>query len=150
MKYQTLLLSLLFLVLSSCSSEGDCTDKTISTTSLESEYNCTNTKNDLDLELSDDYIIIRDQSSFNNRVSGNCEAEIDFSTYDLVIGKKQLTTGNESIEYELTEICDTGNLVLKVTFKQNEATVAPNLTFHRLIPKMAQGKELAVITEIEL
>lgn len=103
----------------------------------------------MDLELSDDYIIIRDQSSFISRVEGNCKPDIDFSTFDLVIGKKQLTTGNESIEYQLTENCHTGNPVLEVTFKLNETTVAPNLTFHRLIPKMAQGKELVVITGIE-
>lgn len=151
MKYKIIFLPLLFLALSSCSNEDDnCSDRVINTTSLESKYNCTNTKYDLNLELVDDYIIIRDQANFNSLVTGNCNPVIDFSTFNMVIGKKELTTGNDSIEYNLTENCETGNLVLEVTFNQNESTEAPNLTYHRLIPKLTQGKELTVVTEISL
>ncbi len=151
MKFKIYFLPLMLIALISCSNEDDnCSDRTINTTSLEMEYDCTNTKDDLDLDLSDDYIIIKDQASFNSSVTGNCNPNIDFSTFDLVIGKKQLTTGNDSIEYELTENCKTGNLLLEVTFKQNETTEAPNLTYHRLIPKVVQGKVLTVATEISL
>ena len=136
----------MLITLISCSIEDDhCLDRTIITTSLEGEYDCTNTKYDLDLDLIDDYIIIKDQDSFNRRVTGNCKPDIDFSIFDLVIGKKELTTGNDSIEYKLTENCKTSNLLLEVIFKQNESTEAPNLTYHRLIPKVAQGKELKVV-----
>lgn len=149
MKFKIFFLPVLFLAITSCSNNDDnCKDKIINTTSLESEYQCTNTKNDLDVELTEDFIVIRDQTDFNSRVAGNCNPDIDFSIFDLVIGKKKLTTGNDSIEYELTENCEAGKYVLNVTFNQNESTVAPNLTYHRLIPKMAQGKELTVVTDI--
>src|SRR5690606_38237370 len=101
------------------------------------------------LEISDDFIVIKEQTDFNSRVTGNCNPDIDFSTFDLIIGKQQLTSGNESIDYQLTENCNTGNYVLEVTFNQNIATVAPNLTYHRLIPKLPEGKEITVTTEIK-
>lgn len=99
---------------------------------------------------SDEFLIIRNQTGFESHVSGNCHPDIDFSSYDLVIGKKQLTTGNNSIEYQLTENCETHHYTLGVTFHQNESTVAPNLTFHRLIPKFSEEEELSVEIKVEL
>lgn len=75
----------------------------IDTTSLEIEYDCTNTKYDLDLEITDDFIVTKEQTDYNSRVTGNCNPDIDFSTFDLIIGKQQLTTGNDSVDYQLTE-----------------------------------------------
>lgn len=150
MKLKNLFLIFLFLALISCNSDGDsCTDQKVNTTSLESEYDCTNTKYDLDLEITDDFIVIKEQTDYNSRLTGNCNPRIDFSTFDLIIGKQQLTSGNGSIDYQLTENCHTGNYVLNVTFNQNIATVAPNLTYHRLIPKLPEGKEITVTTEIK-
>jgi hypothetical protein len=141
MKHQILLFSILFLgIFFSCN--NDCTDTVINTTSLENEYGCTNTKYQMDIDLSDNYMIVRNQLDFTEFVTGSCQPSIDFLKYDLVIGKKGLTSGNESIEYELIENCETGNLNLLVTFFQNIATVAPNLTYHVLIPKMRSEQEL--------
>jgi hypothetical protein len=143
MKHQILLLSILFLgIFFSCNKKNDCTDTVINTTSLESEYGCTDTKYQMDIDLSDNFMIIRNQLDFTEFVTGSCHPSIDFSTYDLVIGKKGLTSGNESIEYELIENCETGNLNLKVTFFQNITTVAPNLTYHALTPKIGSEQEL--------
>ena len=96
----------------------------------------------MDIDLSDNFMIIRNQLDFTEFVTGSCHPSIDFSTYDLVIGKKGLTSGNESIEYELIENCETGNLNLKVTFFQNITTVAPNLTYHALTLKIGSEQEL--------
>ena len=143
MKYRILFISILFIGLLSCNNDDDdCIDITINITSLESEYGCTNTKYQMDIDLSDNYMIIRNQQDFTEFISGDCQPTIDFSTYDLVIGKKGLTSGNDSIGYELIENCKTGYLNLKVTFFQNIATVAPNLTYHALIPKMESEQEL--------
>ena len=46
--------------------------------------------------------------------------------------------------YELVEDCETTAKTLTVTFNQNLTTEAPNLTYHRLIPKLMIGEELNV------
>ncbi len=145
MKYRILIISILFLGIFSCKNDDDdCTDTIINTTSLEIEYGCTNTKYQMDIELSENYMIIRNQLDFAEFVSGSCQPNIDFSVYDLVIGKKGLANGNSSIDYELIENCQTGNENLSVTFNQNETTEAPNLTYHALIPKLGDEQVLNV------
>jgi hypothetical protein len=72
---------------------------------------------------------------------------IDFGTYDLIIGKRGLRTGNILISYELIENCETNVLTLTVTFLQNETLEAPNLTYHVLTAKIADvdGLEVEII-----
>ena len=146
---QVLITLILLIVISSCDKDDDCTNTVVNITSLENEYGCTNTKYQMDIDLLDDNMIIRNQLDFAEFVSGSCQPTIDFSTYDLVIGKKRLTSGNDTIKYELVKNCNSGNLNLKVTFHQNIATVAPNLTYHSLIPKIENQQELNVEIIIE-
>ncbi|WP_179353931.1 hypothetical protein [Winogradskyella vidalii] len=139
-----LLLFLGFILLSGCSNDDDCTDTVINTTSLEIAYGCTDTKYQMDIELSEDFMIIKNQLDFAEFVSGSCQPTIDFSIYDLIIGKKGLANGNTSIDYELIKNCETENENLIVTFNQNETAEAPNLTYHALIPKLEDDQELHV------
>jgi hypothetical protein len=139
-----LLLFLGLVLLSGCSNDDDCTDTVLNTTSLEIEYGCTNTKYQMDIELSENFMIIKNQLDFAEFVSGSCQPTIDFSIYDLIIGKKGLANGNSSIDNELIKNCETGNENLIVTFNQNETTEAPNLTYHALIPKLGDEQELNI------
>lgn len=138
---------LTFIVIQSCNND-DCENSILTVTDLETEYGCENTKYQMDIDLSEDFTIIRSQSNFDNLVMGSCQPTINFSIYDLVIGKKGLSGGNTSIRYQLTEDCNTGNLKLHVTFNQNETTEAPNLTYHALLPKMGDEQKLNVEIEI--
>ncbi|MCF6361158.1 MAG: hypothetical protein L3J29_10410 [Cyclobacteriaceae bacterium] len=150
MKIAQILVALMLMVgISSCNKDDDCTNIAVNITSLENEYGCTNTQYQLEIDLTDNYIIIKNQLDFAEFVSGSCLPTIDFSTYDLVIGKKGFTSGISLIEYELIKNCNSGDLNLKVTFYQNVATVAPNLTYHSLIPKMENQQELNVEILIE-
>lgn len=144
MKYRILIISILFLGIISCNNDDDCPDTVLNTTSLEIEYGCINTKYQMDIDLSENHMIIRNQLDFAEFVSGSCQPAIDFSVYDLVIGKKGLSNGNSSIDYKLVEDCETGNQNLIVTFNQDETTEAPNLTYHALIPKLRDEQELNV------
>jgi len=145
MKYPILILSMLLLGIISCEkSDDDCTDTTLNTTSLEAEYGCIDTKYQMDVELSESHIIIRNQLDFTELVSGSCQPDIDFSVYDLVIGKQGLTSGNDTIYYKLIENCETGNEFLTITFIQDATTIAPTVTYHALIPKLEDGQEHSV------
>jgi hypothetical protein len=139
-----LFISLLLLAIIACSDDNNCANINLNATSLETEYECLDTRYQIDINLSNDYTIIRNQTDFDNLVSGSCEPTIDFSKYDLVIGKKGLLNGNSSIDYQLVENCKTNNLLLQVTFFQNETTEAPNLTYHSLIPNLVDEQTVDV------
>lgn len=82
---------------------------------------------------------------FNDLVTGSCMTQIDFDAYDLLIGKKGLTTGIDGINYDgLVKNCDTGQLGLTVTFIGNETDEAPNLTYHALVPKLGANETIIV------
>ncbi|MEH6537267.1 MAG: hypothetical protein V7719_12795 [Psychroserpens sp.] len=126
-----------FVLINSCSNDDDCLSVIFDITSLEDEYSCINTPYQMDIELSEEFIIIRSQAVFENLVTGTCTPQIDFETYDLLIGKKGLTSGVDSINYDgLVKNCDNGQLGLTITFVRNATTEAPNLTYHALVPKL--------------
>ena len=140
------------LILSSCessNSNNDCTPQVLPVKSLETEYGCTNTKYQLhNIVVGDNSIIIRNQNEFNNWTDDlGCRPEIDFDTYDLVIGKKQLTSGNQSIQYQYMDDCT--EKTLTVTFVQDETTFAPEIIFHALIPKLEPTEQIIVETIVE-
>ena len=126
----------------SCKKTDD--NNKISITNLESKYGCVDTKRQMQIDLLNDFKIIRTQIDFDSLVSGNCNPNINFITYDLLIGKKGLANGNDTIYYELIENYETENLNLKVNFINNMSMIAPNLTYHSLIPKLKSGQSIDV------
>lgn len=138
-----------FFVVVSCNSDDDCGSPAWTTpTNLEVEYGCTNTKYQMDIDLNDDFVIIRSQQDFNNLVTGTCSPDIDFSAYDLVIGKKALTSGNTSIEYSYMKHPCSNAKYLEVHFIQNATAEAPNLTYHALVPKLNANETVNVTIEL--
>lgn len=143
--YRLLVIALILFNISCSDDDGDvCRNEIIETTSLENEYNCENTKSNLEIDLSDDFIVITNQTDFENLVSGNCDPNIDFSRFDLIIGKEQLPSGNDSIDYKYSRNCNTNDYILEVTFNQNMLLIAPNITYHQLVPKIEQGFNVEV------
>jgi len=147
--------SILIFILSSaqlCSSNDDdqepCDNTTLSVVTLESEYNCLDTKHQLDINLIDDFTIIRNQTDYDTMVYGDCNPNINFSTYDLLIGKKELNSGNHTIEYLLIKNCETTDLELTVIFNQMDAPIISNLTYHILVPKLIENQTVLVDIEI--
>lgn len=140
------ILILSLLVLTSCSNNDDpgCFVSNVNFTNLEAAYSCENTKNLLEIDLVDTFTIINSQIEFDKQVSGPCMPQIDFDIYTLIIGKKGLSNGNSSISYDYTNDCETNKNMLTVTFNQNATTEAPNITYHILSPKIAEGATVDV------
>ncbi len=140
----------ILLCLISCGNddEAPCKNMPVTFTSLENEYGCVNTKYQTEIGLLNDFVIIRNQTEFNNQVSGTCQPLINFMSYDLIIGKQNLTSGNSSIDYNIVENCETESIEIDVTFNQNSTTEAPNLTYHVLLPKIDNNQEVLVTIEI--
>ncbi|MGK6350673.1 hypothetical protein [Parapedobacter sp. DT-150] len=113
---------------------------------LETLFGCQYTTHQMHIDLTETHTIIRSQNDFENRVTGNCMREIDFGKYDLVIGKKRLTSGVHEIRYDYTRDCD-GTHNLKVEIQHNAASEAPNITYHALVPKLAPSQTVNVTVE---
>lgn len=146
MKKNTFLLAtLIFTILFySCGNDDCLSPNGITPTNLEVEYGCVDTKYQMDIQLNDDYTIIRSQQSFDNLVTGSCTPQIDFAIYDLLIGKKGLPSGNASINYSFFKHPCDAQPYLQVEFIQNATTVAPNITYHALLPKLAPNETVNV------
>lgn len=125
----------------------ECNATQLPFTSIETYFGCSNTKYTMDIDLNNTFTIIRNQAQFDELVtiSEDCPINLDLTNYDLIIGKKSLTSGNESISYDyFTDDCQT--LIFRVTFNQNESMMAPNLTYHALVPKISDNEILQVET----
>ena len=142
-------ITLVAFVFFSCNNDDRCENSIIKTESLENLYGCTDTRYSLDIKLSENYTIIRNQQAFLDLTTGTCRPDIDFKSYDLIIGKKGLGSGNSSIEYKLVEDCKKTTKKLTVIFKQNISAVAPNITYHILIPKLQETETVSVDTELK-
>ena len=136
-------------IIVSCDKENECENLVLITESLENLYDCPDTRYGLECRMDNDYEIIRSQQSFLDFTTGTCRPEIDFQSYDLIVGKKGLTSGNSSIEYNLIDDCQEVIKILTVTFNQNITTVVPNLTYHVLVPKLGDEETIRVIINVK-
>ncbi len=123
-----------------------CVAEELQTVSLETEYGCIETPYQMDINAPESFAILRNQTDFNLAVTGSCLPEIDFDQYDLIIGKKQLTSGVASIAYDFRRNCDPESHLLTVEFTLNPLAIAPNLTFHALVPKLDPSAAVSVET----
>ena len=135
-KLSIILLSSLFLLLTNCKDDEECTDIELAFTSLEAAYGCTNTPFQMNIDLEEDFTIISTQETFDTLITGSCTPEIDFDTYDLIIGKKALGNGVASISYEMIQDCEDESIALTVTVVTDDTEIAPNITYHVLVNKL--------------
>ncbi|MCA8829362.1 hypothetical protein [Hymenobacter pini] len=143
------MLAALFTGCVTCVGENEpCVDATLPTTSLEKEYGCGDTRRQLSVNLNQTYVIIRNQTDFDQQVTGSCHPQIDFTKYDLVIGNKGSASGSSSIAYTYGRSCETGQLKLRVKFTQGMTNDAPILTYHALVPKLAPQETVQVDVEM--
>ncbi|MCB2408143.1 hypothetical protein [Hymenobacter lucidus] len=143
---------LVLTLLGGCKTECEmepCTSTPLPVKSLEGEYGCQDTRRNLTINLSETHTVIRSQVEFDQLVSGPCHPLIDFTTYDLVIGKKGLSSGNAGINYTFRRDCVTSKPMLHVEFRQGLTTEAPNITYHALVPKLNPGEQIGVEIDVK-
>lgn len=153
MLYLNNYLKLLVLVLlggfQSCNSDDEiCTkDITNSTKTIEELYNCNNTFENLFL-VSDEnlYIIITNKDDFDSKVEGSCYPEIDFETYNLVIGYLGNAKKVTSLKNTLYRACEPNTYTLEIDIEsKDEKAEKPLFIYHLLVPKSEQINELLVV-----
>lgn len=126
-----------------------CQSGPLAVKSLETEYGCINTRYALQLNSAENFLVINSQADFETSVAGSCIPAIDFNQYTLVIGKKQLTNDNTGIEYTANRDCNTGTVQVNVIIKNNLGLSAPVITWHCLLPKIADTETVTTNISIE-
>jgi len=137
----TLIIILIFAA-TAVSCKKECKEVFYEIESLENLYGCTNTRYDIEIDISDNAVIISSQSSFDSMVEGPCQPTIDFGKYDLIIGKKSTLNQVDTIYYEYKRDCPDQDLVLSVEIIQVADTPVDNVVFHALIPKLGDEETL--------
>jgi hypothetical protein len=144
MKNKLLILTLLVVSIS-CSQNNDCEDKQLTI----HHFNCANTKYSLKIDLQNDYTIIRSKDTYDSKVTGDCHPTIDFSTYDLVIGRQSSRNENDTITYDLRKTCPDDELALNIDIIQSAATRPDNVVYHALIPKLGDEETIKIRVNVK-
>ena len=136
----SLLFSAVLLLLGYCNEKEKCEDILLTV----EHFECENSKHTLIVDLSNEYTIIRSNEQYDNLVSGPCHPEINFSNFDLVIGKQSSGNWNDTINYDLRRTCPENELTLTIEIIQMAITIPDNVVYHAMIPKLGDEETLVV------
>ena len=148
MKYSPIFTIILLSTLISCK-KNDCNEKILTTKHLESDYGCVNTKYSLVVDLQNNGKIIRSKEAYDTEVSGPCHPDIDFSKYDLVIGKQSSGNENDTILYDYRTACPDNEPTMTVDIIQSAAARPDNVVYHAIIPKLGDEETLQIIVNVK-
>ncbi len=148
MKYSLFFTILILSIISSCK-KNDCNEIILYAKHLESDYGCENTKYSLVVDLQNNGKIIRSKEAYDAEIAGPCHPDIDFSKYDLVIGKQSSGNENDTIFYDYRSVCPNNESTLTVDIIQSDATRPDNVVYHAIIPKLGDEETLQIIVNVK-
>jgi hypothetical protein len=134
--------------LASCK-KNDCNEKILTTKHFESDYGCQPTKYSLVVDLQNRAKIIRSKESYDKEIAGPCHPEINFSIYDLVIGKQSSVNTNDTIIYDYRSVCPNNVATLTVDIVQSLLAEPDNVVYHAIIPKLGDEETLNIIVNVK-
>jgi hypothetical protein len=140
----TVLISLFLILILSCKKKDSCKEEVMATKQFETEFGCFDTRHTLNIGLTNDLVLIQSKDVYDATVTGPCHPIIDFNTYDLVIGKQSVSNLNDTIIYDLRNVCPDNALTLTIDIIQSAVTQPDNVTYHTIIPKVADGKTIYI------
>jgi hypothetical protein len=133
----------------SCNKKDTCKEELLTVKHFETEYGCSDTRFALQIDLNNDYTIIRSKETYDSRVTGSCHPEIDFTLYDLVIGKQSTGNFNDTILYDLRRTCPEKELTLTVDVIQSALTLPSTVAYHALIQKQGNEDSLKININVQ-
>ena len=145
----TILLGVLFICIMSCTKKDDCKEEIMNVKNFETDYGCVNTRFSLIVNLNNECTIIRSKEAYDSQVSGPCHPEIDFSQYDLVIGKQSTGNFNDTVLYDFRRTCPDKKLTLTIDVIQLDITQPSTIVYHTLIPKLGDEETLNIVINIK-
>jgi hypothetical protein len=147
MKNTILLSAFLICILSFCKKDT-CKEELIVIKHFETDYGCPDTKFILQIDLTNNCTIIRSKEAYDGQVTGACHPAIDFSVYDLVIGKQSTGNSVDTILYDLRRTCPEKQLTLTVDIVQSALIQPATVTYHALIPKLGDEESLKIVLNV--
>ena len=140
-----ILIFTLLLVSTSCSQKNECQEEQLTV----HHFNCDYAKYSLHIDITNKYTIIRSKETYDSIVTGDCHPTIDFSIYDLVIGKQSSGNENDTIKYDLRRTCPGNDLILNVDIIQSLMTRPDNVIYHALIPKQDDKEAIRIKINVQ-
>jgi hypothetical protein len=148
MKFSLILIFIFFSILTACKKD-DCNEQVLTLKHFESDYGCQLTKYSLIINLQNDVKIIRSKEVYDSEVTGPCHPDIDFSKFDLVIGKQSSGNENDTILYDYRSVCPNNEATLTVDIIQADATRPDNVVYHAIISKLGDEENLNIIVNVK-
>lgn len=155
-KYISLLLAIISLSITSCSSDSDknCKEEFYRIDQLQQNFLYPTTQFQIIGVEAGKYTVIRNETEFQDRVSGASYYKniINFRDYDLLVGQVRVQGVQSIIDIVpmLKENCNSGNVnKLEVEMIFNRGVNNPLVTYHALVPK-SRTNNIEVRTSIQL
>ncbi len=136
------------LLLSGCNDDDACDRSPIEANNFETLFGCSNTAFDMGVALENDFTLISSQEQFDDEVTGFCRPELDYASVDLIIGRTVLNRGFQSVSYTYNRACPTRRYELRVLFTLTDEVVSPTVTYHVVVPKIAETEAVDVRIEV--
>jgi len=124
--------------------EGD--SQSVEFSTLENMYGCSDTRFSLELNLTDDnmYEVISNINEYSEKVLGNCHPDIDFDSFDLIVGYTghNIDSRLDSIHY--FQNCSNEDFVLTLFVTPSITTNASPLIFNAILPKLPKDYSISI------
>ena len=129
--------------------KNNCNERSVPIRHFDTDYGCQNSKRTLAVNLTNNCILIRSQAFYDTQVTGTCHPSIDFTRYDLLIGKQSSANRNDTILYDYKRTCPNEVLTLNVDIVQSAVTQPDNVVYNAIIPKLTDKDSLRIMVTIE-
>jgi len=139
-----IIISVFFMFILSCIKKDECLVEQMIPYHFESDFGCDNTMRSLKIDLTNNCALIRTIEDYNNKVSGACHPEINFSWFDLIIGRQSSDYLIDTILYDLKWSCPDNEYILTVDMVKSATVLQDTVVFHAIIPKIADWEGLKI------
>ena len=151
MYIKSIFICVVFLLITSCSEDNNsaqtCVPTKYNTVQLGTYPYLCNSTAILDINLDNNFTVLKSQDEFNTQVSG-WHCVINFYEFNLIIGKISLEHDIESVSYDLSKDCsNTFHLIVTLTLYTNANP--KNYLYNSIIPKLLPGETVIVQTIIK-
>ncbi len=141
---------LIALLITACSKEECCvsTDITSSTMSIVQLGNCEDAIFNMQFSFNEQYLIITNQSDYDDKVLGSCHPDLDFTQNNLVIGKVYSQKKILALNYKFYRSCEPNYYKLSIIPEHEGTGISDELIdyyYHFVIPKSEKIDFLKIV-----
>lgn len=126
-----LLITFICLSFIGCLSDDECFTQEVEIQSIEKTYGCEDSHIKLKIKGDKDLYLIKNQQDFSKFIESDCEIDIDFEKFDLIIGRNFQFIPREVVLYKTCS----NQFVLQVSKDENSNAEDRLYVYHALVSK---------------